>query len=310
MRRLGRDRGPVRAGRQAAAARGRGGSRSTTTCGPRRCSRLRAALPDAEQELAGPVLRGAADAQGAGRGRGAAGGRRGDRPGARADRRVAAARPDRARGRPGHRRRRSWPRGTRRRLRDRRLRAQRRQPAPRGLRPGDRARATRSWSTSAAPPRTATAPTPPARTCVGRAAGRVPRRTTRCCRRPRQAQWPRSGPGVTAESVDAAARDVDHRGRLRRGVHPPHRARHRPGDPRGAVHRRRATTCRWSRAWRSSVEPGIYLPGRHGARIEDIVVVTERAPSGSTHQPRLSANSENVVFVEQLDAVTGGWCGS
>ena len=32
-----------------------------------------------------------------------------------------------------------------------------------------------------------------------------------------------------------------------------------------------------------SIEPGIYLAGRHGARIEDIVVVhRRRAASGST----------------------------
>ena len=38
-----------------------------------------------------------------------------------------------------------------------------------------------------------------------------------------------------------------------------------------------------------SIEPGIYLPGRHGARIEDIVVVHRRtAASGlNIDRPRL-----------------------
>ena len=54
-------------------------------------------------------------------------------------------------------------------------------------------------------------------------------------------------PGVTAESVDAAARDVITEAGLRRALHPPHRARHRAGDPRRALHRsgqRRAAACR------------------------------------------------------------------
>jgi Xaa-Pro aminopeptidase len=35
-----------------------------------------------------------------------------------------------------------------------------------------------------------------------------------------------------------------------------------------------------------SVEPGIYRPGRHGARIEDIVVVTETGVAALNHRPR------------------------
>ena len=35
-----------------------------------------------------------------------------------------------------------------------------------------------------------------------------------------------------------------------------------------------------------SVEPGIYLAGRHGARIEDIVVVTEDGVERLNHTTR------------------------
>jgi Xaa-Pro aminopeptidase len=35
-----------------------------------------------------------------------------------------------------------------------------------------------------------------------------------------------------------------------------------------------------------SVEPGIYRPGRHGARIEDIVVVTDSGVARLNHRPR------------------------
>ncbi len=46
-------------------------------------------------------------------------------------------------------------------------------------------------------------------------------------------------PGVTAEQIDAAARDRHRRRRLGKALHPPHRARHRARHPRGALHRRR-----------------------------------------------------------------------
>jgi Xaa-Pro aminopeptidase len=35
-----------------------------------------------------------------------------------------------------------------------------------------------------------------------------------------------------------------------------------------------------------SIEPGIYLPGRYGARIEDIVVVTDDGVERVNHRPR------------------------
>jgi Xaa-Pro aminopeptidase len=81
-------------------------------------------------------------------------------------------------------------------------------------------------------------------------------------------------PGVTAEDVDRAARDVIEAAGY--GEYFIHRTGHGIGleeheDPyivRGNDEPLQPGMC-------FSVEPGIYLPGRHGARIEDIVAVTD-----------------------------------
>ena len=122
------------------------------------------------------------------------------------------------------------------RLHRRRLGPERRQPAPRDERAGDRGRATWSCSTSAGS-RTATAPTRRRTVHVGeptdeerkvheivraspagRLRGRPPRRRL-------PGDRPRGAQG-------------DRRRRLRRVLHPPRRARHRPDHPRAAVHGR------------------------------------------------------------------------
>jgi Xaa-Pro aminopeptidase len=81
-------------------------------------------------------------------------------------------------------------------------------------------------------------------------------------------------PGVTAEAVDAAARDVIAAAGY--GDLFMHRTGHgigleeheEPWIVSGNDTALEPGMC-------FSIEPGIYLPGRHGARIEDIVVVTE-----------------------------------
>ena len=81
-------------------------------------------------------------------------------------------------------------------------------------------------------------------------------------------------PGVTAQSVDSAARDVIAAGGY--GEFFVHRTGHGIGleeheDPYIVVGNE--TVLEPGMCF--SIEPGIYLPGRHGARIEDIVVVTD-----------------------------------
>jgi D-alanyl-D-alanine dipeptidase len=81
-------------------------------------------------------------------------------------------------------------------------------------------------------------------------------------------------PGVTAGQVDAAARDVLAEAGL--GEYFVHRTGHGIGL---SVHEEpyivAGNDVPLAAGMAFSVEPGIYLPGRWGARIEDIVIVTE-----------------------------------
>jgi Xaa-Pro aminopeptidase len=81
-------------------------------------------------------------------------------------------------------------------------------------------------------------------------------------------------PGVTAESVDAAARDVITAAGYGEAF------LHRTGHGIGVLTHEDpyivgGNTQLLEPGMAFSVEPGIYLAGKHGARIEDIVVVTE-----------------------------------
>ncbi|GAB3806951.1 hypothetical protein GCM10027605_36080 [Micromonospora zhanjiangensis] len=81
-------------------------------------------------------------------------------------------------------------------------------------------------------------------------------------------------PGVTAESVDAAARDVI----ADAGYGPAflHRTGHGIGlDGHEEPYLVGGNSLPLEPGMAFSIEPGIYLAGRHGARIEDIVVCTD-----------------------------------
>jgi Xaa-Pro aminopeptidase len=81
-------------------------------------------------------------------------------------------------------------------------------------------------------------------------------------------------PGVTAESVDAVARRIITDAGW--GEAFVHRTGHGIGlDTHEAPYIVAGNRTELQPGSAFSVEPGIYLPGRHGARIEDIVVCTE-----------------------------------
>ena len=89
-----------------------------------------------------------------------------------------------------------------------------------------------------------------------------------------QAQCAHVRPGVTAESVDAVGRQIiDAAGYGNRFMH---RTGHGIGrETHEEPYIVAGNSLELEPGMAFSVEPGIYLAGRHGARIEDIVVVTE-----------------------------------
>ena len=93
-------------------------------------------------------------------------------------------------------------------------------------------------------------------------------------RRAQAAACEHARPGVTAESVDAAARSVIEEGGY--GAAFVHRTGHGIGvetHEEPYIVEGNDTVLEPGMAF--SIEPGIYLAGRHGARIEDIVVTTD-----------------------------------
>ena len=92
-------------------------------------------------------------------------------------------------------------------------------------------------------------------------------------------------PGVTAEQVDAAARDVITAAGW--GEYFIHRTGHGIGlDTHEAPYIVTGNDLPLEPGMAFSVEPGIYLPGRCGARIEDIVVCTDDGVTALNEGPR------------------------
>ena len=120
---------------------------------------------------------------------------------------------------------------------------------------------------------TATARTARARGRRATSTTTSPRSTTSCCA-PSRRRWTRCAPGPTGREIDAVARDLI--AAEGHGDHFGHGLGHGVGlevheGPRLA----RTGTDALEPGNVVTVEPGVYVPGRGGVRIEDLVVVTE-----------------------------------
>jgi Xaa-Pro aminopeptidase len=92
-------------------------------------------------------------------------------------------------------------------------------------------------------------------------------------------------PGVTAESVDAAAREVIAAAGY--GDYFVHRTGHGIGlETHEEPYIVAGNTELLEQGMAFSIEPGIYLPGKHGARIEDIVVCSDSDGERVNLRPR------------------------
>ncbi|WP_308249895.1 M24 family metallopeptidase [Sphaerisporangium fuscum] len=92
-------------------------------------------------------------------------------------------------------------------------------------------------------------------------------------------------PGVSCESIDAAAREVIAEAGY--GDHFIHRTGHGIGlETHEEPYIVAGNTEPLAPGFAFSVEPGIYLSGRHGARIEDILICTEDGGERLNNRPR------------------------
>lgn len=104
-------------------------------------------------------------------------------------------------------------------------------------------------------------------------------------RRAQEAACEAVRPGVSCESIDAAARDVIAEAGY--GEHFIHRTGHGIGiETHEEPYIVAGNDEPMEAGFAFSVEPGIYLAGRHGARIEDIVVCTESGGERLNNTPR------------------------
>jgi Xaa-Pro aminopeptidase len=100
-----------------------------------------------------------------------------------------------------------------------------------------------------------------------------------------EAQCEAAKPGITAARLDAIGRDI-----ITRAGYGPN-FMHRTGHGIGLeTHEHPYIVAdnytRLTQGMTFSIEPGIYLPGEHGARIEDIVTVTEEGNARLNARPR------------------------
>ncbi|NUU23647.1 MAG: M24 family metallopeptidase, partial [Streptomycetaceae bacterium] len=102
--------------------------------------------------------------------------------------------------------------------------------------------------------------------------------------RAQQAQLEAVRPGITAEQLDAVGRDIIADAGY--GEYFVHRTGHGIGlESHEEPYIVAGSPRPLEPGMAFSIEPGIYLPGRHGARIEDIVVCGARAGEPVNHRP-------------------------